>query len=215
MYAMQAADLEKQEEDTKTKLARADKLVGGLGSERERWERTVKELEDSQVNLVGDVLLCSGAIAYNGPFNMGYRKALIADWYKKVKSFSIAVNDDFSVNKILADPVVVREWSMYSLPEDELSIENAVFCTRTRRWPLMMDPQGQANRWVKAMEKQHKLKIIKLSQSDFLRTLENCIRVGTPVLLENVEETLDPSLDPVLLKQVLVSPSSDPYLMRI
>jgi dynein heavy chain len=45
------------------------------------------------------------------------------------------------------------------------------------------------------------LQLIKLSQPDFLRTLENAIRFGQPVLCENVEEDLDPALEPVLLKQ--------------
>ena len=46
------------------------------------------------------------------------------------------------------------------------------------------------------------LKIIKLNDPNFLRTLENSIRIGMPVLCEEVEETLDPALEPVLLKQV-------------
>ena len=46
------------------------------------------------------------------------------------------------------------------------------------------------------------LQIIKLTEKDFLRTLENGIRYGAAVLLENVGEQLDPSLEPVLLKQV-------------
>ncbi len=44
------------------------------------------------------------------------------------------------------------------------------------------------------MHRDEGLKVIKLSDSDFLRTLENAIRFGQPVLLENVEEELDPSL---------------------
>ena len=55
------------------------------------------------------------------------------------------------------------------------------------------------------MQKANKLRIIKLTQGDFLRVLEQSIRVGVPVLLENVQEVLDPSLDPVLLKQVYKS----------
>ena len=51
------------------------------------------------------------------------------------------------------------------------------------------------------MESVNKLSIIKLSDSDFLRTLENAIQFGKPVLLENVAEELDPSLTPILLKQ--------------
>lgn len=44
----------------------------------------------------------------------------------------------------------------------------------------MIDPQGQANKWVKNMEKTNSLHIIKLSDPDFVRTLENCIQFGTP-----------------------------------
>ena len=53
------------------------------------------------------------------------------------------------------------------------------------------------------MEADNNLRIIKLTAPDFLRTLEHAIRIGTPVLCEGVGETLDPALEPVLLKQVL------------
>ena len=53
--------------------------------------------------------------------------------------------------------------------------------SNARRWPLMIDPQGQANKWVKNMEKANNLHVIKLTDSDFVRTLENCIQFGTPV----------------------------------
>jgi len=65
----------------------------------------------------------------------------------------------------------------------------------------MIDPQGQANRWVKNMEKENKLSVIKLTDGDYMRNLENCIMFGNPLLLENVAEELDPSLEPLLLKQ--------------
>lgn len=87
--------------------------------------------------------------------------------------------------------------------------------------PLMIDPQGQANKWIKNSEKENQLSVIKLSDSDYMRTLENCIQFGTPVLLENVGEELDPSLEPLLLRQtfkqgrsqlILVEPKDDCYL---
>ena len=50
------------------------------------------------------------------------------------------------------------------------------------------------------------LEVIKLSEGgEYLRTLENAIQFGLPVLLENVGEELDPSLEPLLLKQVFKS----------
>lgn len=62
----------------------------------------------------------------------------------------------------------------------------------------------QANRWIRQMEMKNGLKVIKLTDSNFLRTLENCIRIGMPVLLEEVGEFLDPALEPVLLKQTFM-----------
>jgi dynein heavy chain len=44
--------------------------------------------------------------------------------------------------------------------------------------------------------------VTKLSDPKLGQKLENAIRVGQPVILENVEETLDPSLEPILQKQV-------------
>ena len=52
------------------------------------------------------------------------------------------------------------------------------------------------------MEKQNDLKVIKLSDKNLMRILENCIQFGQPLLIEDIEEEIDPLLDPVLLKLV-------------
>jgi dynein heavy chain len=44
------------------------------------------------------------------------------------------------------------------------------------------------------MEKENNCQVIKLSHNKFLQIVENSIRLGLPVLLENILETLDPSL---------------------
>ena len=54
----------------------------------------------------------------------------------------------------------------------------------------MIDPQSQANKWIKSMEKENKINVIKLSNPKFLKIIEDSIRNGLPVLLENIEETL-------------------------
>ena len=48
----------------------------------------------------------------------------------------------------------------------------------------MIDPQGQANKWIKNMEKANILSIIKLTDADYVRTLENCVTFGNPVILQ-------------------------------
>lgn len=65
----------------------------------------------------------------------------------------------------------------------------------------MIDPQSQANKFIRNMEKPLGLRVTKFSDSDYVRTLDNCIQMGTPVLLENIGEELDPILESVLLKQ--------------
>jgi len=59
---------------------------------------------------------------------------------------------------------------------------------------------GQANKWVKNVERDNRLNVIKLTDASYLRTLENAIQFGTPLLLENIGEELDPVLEPVLQK---------------
>lgn len=73
--------------------------------------------------------------------------------------------------------------------------------SNARRWPLMIDPQGQANKFIKNMEKPVGLRVIKFSDAEYVRTLDNCIQAGLPLLLENIGEEIDPILEPILLKQ--------------
>ena len=100
---------------------------------------------------------------------------------------------------------MIRQWNTDGLPRDDFSTENAILVTKGRRWPLMIDPQEQANRWIRNKERANGLKIIKLSDSNFLRILENCVRIGMPILLEDLGEAIDPALEPILLKQTYVS----------
>eukprot|EP00752_Nemacystus_decipiens_P017827 g15983.t1 len=196
------AELEGQALKTTDQLKRAEQLIGGLGDERERWQESADRLAKNLKNLVGNVMLASGCLAYLGPFTSQFRKDMASGWVKLCKERAIPVADDFSLERVLAEPVTVRQWQLMGLPADEFSTENGMLTTMGRRWPLMIDPQGQANRWIRSMYADANLQVIKLTEKAFLRTLENGIRYGAPVLLENVKEELDPGLEPVLLKQV-------------
>ena len=114
----------------------------------------------------------------------------------------IPCSKTFSLIGTLGDPVKIRDWQLSGLPIDTFSIENAIICLSAFRWPLLIDPQNQANKWIKNMEKQNDLKVIKLSDKNLMRILENCIQFGQPLLIEDIEEEIDPLLDPVLLKLV-------------
>ncbi|XP_072318696.1 dynein axonemal heavy chain 6 [Eucyclogobius newberryi] len=190
---------------TETRLNRAGKLTSALGDEQVRWELSVKQFNQELINVVGNVFIAAACVAYYGAFTSHYRQLLIDQWINRCQELNIPISSSFSLINILGDPYVIRQWNTEGLPRDTVSTENAILVTQGRRWPLMIDPQDQANRWIRSKEAKNGLKVIKLTDSNFLRTLENAIRLGSPVLLEELNESLDPALEPILLKQTFVS----------
>ncbi|KAL0984291.1 hypothetical protein UPYG_G00139540 [Umbra pygmaea] len=194
-------DLEDKIKLCSQKLIRAEKLIGGLGGEKSRWTQAAQLLAIRYTNLTGDVLLSSGTVSYLGAFTVDYRVECQREWHLLCQAKYVPCSEDFTLSNTMGNQVSIRAWHISGLPVDSFSIENGIIVSNSRRWPLMIDPQGQANKWIKNMEKANKLAVIKLTDGNYLRTLENCIAFGTPVLLENVGEELDAVLEPVLLKQ--------------
>uniref|UniRef100_A0A8C9Z160 Dynein axonemal heavy chain 3 n=1 Tax=Sander lucioperca TaxID=283035 RepID=A0A8C9Z160_SANLU len=194
-------DLEDNIELCSQKLIRAEKLIGGLGGEKDRWTEAARLLGVRYTNLTGDILLSSGTVSYLGAFTVDYRMECQEQWHILCQKKNIPCSEVLTLSNTLGNQVFIRAWQIAGLPVDSFSTDNGIIVFNSRRWPLMIDPQGQANKWVKNMEKGNKLAVIKLSDGNYVRILENCIQFGTPVLLENIGEELDPVLEPVLLKQ--------------
>jgi len=192
-----------QVEDCKNKLTRAEQLINGLGGEKARWSQLSIDLQNTYENVTGDIMLSSGVIAYLGAFPKNYRDQACADWKKALAERNITCDENFSLTSTLGEPVEIRSWTINKLPNDSLSVDNAIMLFKSNRWPLMIDPQGQANRWIKNLEGSRSLKVVKQNQASFVRTIENAIQFGHPVLLENVPEAIDPVLESVLLKQIV------------
>nr|CAD7593860.1 unnamed protein product [Timema genevievae] len=235
-------ELEDAIDATRQQLERAEKLignhpdrlvinnvysVGGLGGEKTRWSETAENLTDLLTNVIGDVLLSAGVLAYQGAFTVDYRQELTAMWNKRCLSLGIPCDytlscfrsmtamwnkrclslgipcaQNFSLIATLGEAVVIRTWNIAGLPVDSFSVDNGIIVSNARRWPLMIDPQGQANKWVKNMEQGNRIYVIKLSDANYMRVLESAIQFGSPVILENLGEEIDPSIEPVLLRQV-------------
>jgi len=136
-----------------------------------------------------------------GPFTSVHRSDCLAGWVTACEAAGVPCSPKFSLSAALGDPVKIRQWNIWGLPKDDFSSENAIAVDQGRRWPLCIDPQGTANKWIRNMEKDAQLLVIKLSDGNYMRTLENAVQFGKPVLLENVGETLDAALEPLLLKQ--------------
>lgn len=73
---------------------------------------------------------------------------------------------------------------------------------------MFIDPQGQANKWLKSMFKEVGLKALKFTDGSYLKYLEAGIRNGNPILIENIGEEMDPAIEPLLQKQIVVKGNS-------
>jgi dynein heavy chain len=194
--------LDRQSKKTKIRLERSSVLTEGLVEEHKRWEIKVGQLTSQIRNVLGDVFISSACISYYGPFSGSYRNRLLDIWLSKCSELKIPVSENYDLQTVMGDPLIIREWSLAGLPSDAVSVNNGILVTKSERWPLMIDPQEQANRWIKKMEEKRNLKICKQTDKDFVFQLKNCIRNGIPMLIEDVGETLSPSLDPVLHKNI-------------
>uniref|UniRef100_A0A8C2TM90 Dynein axonemal heavy chain 1 n=1 Tax=Coturnix japonica TaxID=93934 RepID=A0A8C2TM90_COTJA len=189
-------ELEMKCEQCQQRLGRAATLINSLADEKVRWKDTVENLDYKINNIAGDVLLAAGFVAYLGPFTVSTQCS-----YYKFSENNIPHTEEPNLISTLGDPVEIRSWQVAGLPNDMLSVENGVITRFSQRWTHYIDPQRQANKWIKNLEKANSLEVAKMSDRDFLSSLEKAITYGKPFLLENVGEELDPALEPILLKQ--------------
>ena len=121
-----------------------------------------------------------------GAFPITYREETVSEWKDLVKKLKIKSSGKFSLQNVLSDPLVIGIWTdQQQLPNDDFSIDNAIIMKNSSRWPLMIDPQIQANNWIKNMERDSKIIILRQTKSpkEIEMKLENAIQVGIPLLL--------------------------------
>ena len=198
--------LEAQAERCVVQLQNAEKLIGGLGGEEARWKEAVATLTVAYANTPGDAVVAAGSVSYLGPFTSEFRGRLVRRWHAAMNEAGVPHTAGCDITSVLKNPVQLRSWQLAGLPTDAVSTENGIMMDKARRWPLLIDPQGQANRYIRNLGRnkensENGMDICKLSDRNFLRTLENGIRFGKWVLLEDIFEELDAALEPILLQQ--------------
>ena len=187
-------------------MEQANRLINSLGDNKDRWVQNAAEFKSLKQRLAGDVAKACAFVSYCGPFNFEFRTKLLDEYFHTdLIQKEIPVSEDLKLTEFLVDQATVGEWNLEGLPADELSVQNGIMVTRSSRYPLMIDPQGQAINWIKTREPQ-------LEENNCILTLKNpnlkdAMRLplenGFPVLIESIENEVDPMLDPVLEKQII------------
>ncbi|XP_008293860.1 dynein heavy chain 5, axonemal [Stegastes partitus] len=201
-------DLQDDAQTCRRKMSNATALIDGLGGEKVRWTDSSAGFQTQIRNLVGDVLLSTGFLSYAGPFNQEYRRLLLELWKKDMEDKRIPFSPGLNVIGLLVDGATVSEWNLQGLPGDDLSVQNGIVVTKASRYPLLIDPQGQAKTWIQNREREQQLQVTSLNHKYFRSHLEDSLSLGRPLLLEDVGEELDPVLDNVLDKNYIRSGST-------
>jgi len=72
----------------------------------------------------------------------------------------------------------------------------------------------QAVSWIKEKEKKKgNLQILSFNMGDYIKKLEMAIKFGGAVLFENIDTEIDPMIDPVLEKNIVVEAGVETLVM--
>ncbi|XP_007946239.1 dynein axonemal heavy chain 9 [Orycteropus afer afer] len=196
---------QQEAEMTAGTISLANRLVGGLASENIRWAEAVQNFKQQERTLCGDILLTTAFISYLGFFTKKYRQSLMDGTWRPYLSrlkVPIPVTPTLDPLRMLTDEADVAAWQNEGLPADRMSMENATVLISCERWPLMVDPQLQGIKWIKNKYGEN-LQVTQIGQKGYLQTIERALEAGDVVLIENLEEFIDPVLGPLLGREVI------------
>ncbi|KAI9220479.1 dynein heavy chain 1, cytosolic [Blastocladiella britannica] len=193
--------LKSEMERVKSKVDRSVSLIASLSSEKTRWEETSQTFEQQMTTLVGDVLMSAAYLAYGGYFDQQYRHNLWSGWRSHLQLSGVAFKSDLALIENLCTADQRLNWHANALPTDDLCIENAIMVQRHNRYPLIIDPSGQATAFIANEFKDRKIVVTSFLDDSFLKNLESALRFGNPILIQDVEN-LDPILNPVLNREL-------------
>ncbi|XP_028521906.2 dynein axonemal heavy chain 7-like [Apis cerana] len=198
----QKIKLEKEIENCTIKLHKAENLITSLEGEKDRWMQLAENLKTNYDNLVGDMILTCGIISYIASYNIVFRNKIVEQWKQYIEDIKISYSKNYNLINMLGEDSNINYWYFSGLPKNNFSVENAIIMNNSKLWSLFIDSQNQANEWIKRIEKKNDLKIIKLTDSNYLSIIQYNAENGIPTLIENVGEELEISLDPFLLKKI-------------
>ena len=122
------------------RLNNASSLLDLLASEGERWRDSVQLITDQLRKVVGNVFMSASQMSYLGPFTGQYRESILAEWMRHCADLGIDLSTHYSLVQTLGDPMEIRKWGISGLPSDRVSIENAIFTIKSKKWPMLIDP---------------------------------------------------------------------------
>ena len=198
---VESNNIKQSMEEVKSKVERSEKLLINLSGEKDRWGKQMDEFKVHINNLLGDTFLSSSFLAYIGFYDAFYRKFLKDKSRQIVKQNEILSSNDLDEVEWLTKANDKVNWQNCKLPNDNICLENATILQRFNRYPLIIDPAGQATEFIKTFYASKKLNTTSFTDTNFLKVLESALRFGYPILVQDVEK-IDPIMNSLLNKEI-------------
>lgn len=185
------------------KLDMAQRLVNALSANGTIWETTVANAGQELIYIPGDVLVACSFASYVGVFTRQYREACVTEFVNFLTKKGVPLGPSPDPLAVLATEAEMASWSGQGLPADRVSRENGAIMTQSQRWCLIIDPQLQGIVWIKNKESEAGLQVTRMGTAKMLNTFETSLDQGKPVLIENMGETIDAVLSPVVSRNTI------------
>ena len=150
-------------------------------------------------------MLAAGFVSYVGAFDQDNREFLWRDtWLPDLITRAIPLTEGVDPLKMLSNDAQDAKMISQGLPADRISLENGAVITSCKRWPLLIDPQVQGIKWLRSKEEGSEggLEVFQLNQKGWQRKIEQALSGGKVVIIENLGEEIDATLDPVLSRAI-------------
>eukprot|EP01054_Gregarina_sp_Poly1_P003174 Gregarina_sp_Poly_1__3173@NODE_18_length_21885_cov_39_980383_g16_i0_p1_GENE_NODE_18_length_21885_cov_39_980383_g16_i0NODE_18_length_21885_cov_39_980383_g16_i0_p1_ORF_typecomplete_len4767_score865_14AAA_6/PF12774_7/1_5e149AAA_6/PF12774_7/8_3e02AAA_6/PF12774_7/9_7DHC_N2/PF08393_13/4_2e02DHC_N2/PF08393_13/9_6e02DHC_N2/PF08393_13/4_6e02DHC_N2/PF08393_13/2_6e02DHC_N2/PF08393_13/1_9e118AAA_8/PF12780_7/2_6e03AAA_8/PF12780_7/5_6e02AAA_8/PF12780_7/7_5AAA_8/PF12780_7/2_2e91DHC_N1/PF08385_12/1_1e85DHC_N1/P len=189
--------IKREMEGVKKKVVSSKVLLSNLTAEQERWSASCQVSKAALSTEIGDNVLAAAFSTYIGFFEQSEREKLTEEWHHVLEQNQIQFQTGLSMIEYLSKPVERYNWLANGLPSDDLSMENTVILRRFIRYPLIIDPSGQATDFIMSLYSERKIVKTSFSDPGFVKQLESALRFGTALLVQDVEE-MDTILNNVL-----------------
>ena len=137
--------------DASVKMDRAERLLGGLGGEKQRWKETVASLGEQGSTWSATCASRRATSRTSAPSPPTTAPSSRRRGARGSRLEGVPHTEGATLGKVMADAVKLRALAGRTACPPTVSSENGIILSHSR-WPLCIDPQTQANKWIKNME---------------------------------------------------------------